>query len=366
MSAGKDWRNYCSPVQDQGDCGSCTAFGTIGAWEPVYRIAENDPSDPIKLSERDLFSCAGGTCENGDTPENVLDQAKVGVCLESCDPYGTMYDGTDASCGEGRCADPSAGEKQLASWSSVTSVAQMKSLLNSGPLASTMTVHQSFVNYVSGVYHSLGANDAALGGHMIAIVGYDDSQQAWLLRNSWGTGWGMAGYCWIAYGDSDIDSEMYQLVPSLSPAPPPTPPAPVSPNTVTFTSLAQSSFGGIPTELVGCQINDYPQTLDFAIYAVLKNEQNQTVDVGTCQVVGFSSDNQPPVSTIPLSSISYGTYAMSVFAVTTDGRPCSEAVSGTYTYSPSLWQRLFGCKKTPTHVGTKRTGQPVLPSHESS
>lgn len=243
MSGSSDWRTWCSPIQDQGDCGSCTAFGTIGAWEPNIRIAENNQTDPVKLSERDLFFCSGGTCGAGNTPEATLNQCEQGICSESCCPYGTVYSGIDSSCGQGRCTDYVSTQKKLASWAYVTTAAQMKQLLQKGPLASTMTVHQSFFNYVSGVYHNLGANDAIAGGHMIAIVGYDDTQQAWLLRNSWGTGWGMSGYCWIAYGDSEIDVCMYQVVPAAPTPPPPPPPSNTATILVSASDPSDKVFG---------------------------------------------------------------------------------------------------------------------------
>lgn len=218
MELSSDWRNYCSPIQDQGECGSCTAFGSIGAWEPNIRILEGNPTDPLKLSERDLFFCSGGTCENGNTPKAVLDWAQSnGTCSEACLPYGDVSNGTDYPCGARICASPV--YTKIVSWTPITSVTQMKALLAKGPLVTTMICHQSFMNYVSGVYHNLGASDPIVGGHMIAIVGYDDTKGAWLLRNSWGTEWGMAGYCWIKYGDSNIDNTMYQIVPT-TPAPP--------------------------------------------------------------------------------------------------------------------------------------------------
>ena len=214
-----DHRKYCSPIRDQGSCGSCTAFGTIGTWEPVIRIAENNPADPIDLSERDLFACSGGFCDYGNTMDDTLNQALNGVCLESCCPY----DALDHLCGAGRCEEWWVEGKKLIAWKKITEINEMKKLLDSAPLVSTMEVHQSFINYVSGVYHSLGITDPVLGGHCIAIVGYSDGLGAWLVRNSWGDGWGMQGYAWVQYADSAIDDAMYQLVPNgeISPTPSP-------------------------------------------------------------------------------------------------------------------------------------------------
>jgi hypothetical protein len=81
------------------------------------------------------------------------------------------------------------------------------------------------MNYVSGVYHNLGNSDPILGGHCIAVIGYSDELGAWKIRNSWGTGWGEKGYCWIKYGDSGIDSEMWEVIPTLD-KPDPEPPTP--------------------------------------------------------------------------------------------------------------------------------------------
>ena len=210
-------------MRDQGDCGSCTAFGTISAWEEVLRKLN---SEDVDLSEKHLFFCSGGKCSEGNTPEAVLNQAMKGVCLESCLPYGSTSLGFDSECAQGICDNWWEKGKKLASWRYVTDINQMKSILSQGfALAGTMTVHQSFINYVEGVYHSLGVMDPVVGYHMIAIVGYDDSLGAWLIRNSWGTGWGVEGYCWIKYGDSEIDNTMYPLEPDgpIEPDPGPGP-----------------------------------------------------------------------------------------------------------------------------------------------
>lgn len=212
-----DWRDSCSAIRDQLDCGSCCAFGSIGAWEALLRIEGVD----IDLSERDLFSCSGGTCSNGNTVEKTLDCALVGVCLEECCPY----DARDHPCGEGRCSEWWRTGKRLDGWYDVTDVEEMKDLLREGPLVGVMAVHQSFLSYLNGVYHSLGW-DPIVGYHCISIVGYDDGRGAWLIRNSWNTDWGMEGYCWIQYGDSEIDEVMYRLVldgPIPEPEPEPSP-----------------------------------------------------------------------------------------------------------------------------------------------
>jgi C1A family cysteine protease len=210
MSGKSDWRQYCSPIQDQGDCGSCSAFGTTGVMEAIIRIKDNFPAENVKLSEQDVLACSGGSCEYGNTMPPVFDKLIRGVATEDCCPYQAVT----TSCGDGRCDNWWLTGKKISAETDITDVAKMKQLLDTHPLVTTMMVHESFFHYAgSGVYHSLGPQDAEVGGHCVGIVGYDDQLGAWILRNSWGKGWGVQGYCWIAYGDSNVDDTMYDLTP---------------------------------------------------------------------------------------------------------------------------------------------------------
>ena len=236
-----DWRLWCTPVKNQGNCGSCTSFGTCGAWEARIKIKADVINMDIDLSERDLFFCAGGSCGQGSWPEAVLDRAVHGICLESCCPYHDL----DQQCGVGRCDDWWVEGKRLQGYNHIQDIEKMKDLIAEGPIPGTMAVHQSFFNYVSGVYHSLPDNDPIVGYHMIAVVGYSESRQAWLVKNSWGTGWGMSGYVWIAYGDSEIDNMMYEIIldGDIPPEPNPTPsPCPLGNGFAKFLNYSPVKF----------------------------------------------------------------------------------------------------------------------------
>jgi len=71
-----DWRSRCPPIRNQGVCGSCTAFATIGSWESLFIIERNENVD---LSEQNLFMCSGGSCNTGNFMPNVLNQALKAV-----------------------------------------------------------------------------------------------------------------------------------------------------------------------------------------------------------------------------------------------------------------------------------------------
>ncbi len=224
-SGASEWTKYLSPIQDQGNCSSCVAFGIIGVWEGCIRIKENNPSDPIKLSEAHLFFCSGGTCLGGGDIVAALAQATQnnppiatrGVCPESCLPYKDV----DQGCGAGICADWPKNAATLTNWDTVSDPTQIKTLLDTKPLNATMSVHQSFFTYVSGVYKNLGPSDPIDGGHDIGCVGYSDKLHAYLIRNSWNTTWGQGcvvngvvcpGYAWVDY--AELDAQMYELIPN--------------------------------------------------------------------------------------------------------------------------------------------------------
>jgi len=67
-----------------------------------------------------------------------------------------------------------------------------------------MAVYQDFFSYRSGIYKHVSGGLA--GYHCIMIAGYDDTQQCWICKNSWGTGWGENGWFRIGYGECQIDS----------------------------------------------------------------------------------------------------------------------------------------------------------------
>ena len=158
--------------------------------------------------------------------ERTLNRALRGVATEKCDPYRDW----DHACGEGRCAEWWEGARKLKSWKRLTNKAEMRYYLeNYGPLVGVMAVHQSFLHYKgNGVYHSLGPQDPIIGYHCISVMGFDDEKGAWLIRNSWGEDWGISGYCWIKFGDSQIDREMFFIEPDGEIQPDSMPECPVS------------------------------------------------------------------------------------------------------------------------------------------
>lgn len=196
-----DWRNnngnFVTSVKDQATCGSCVAFATCATLESRALKKQNRPGRDIDLSESHLFSCGGGRCENGWNFEPALQQAHdVGVGLEADFPY----EPRNVACPNIPVA------VKVPAWSKIAkSNARKHAIAQDGPVVAGMRVFSDFYSYSSGIYqHVTGTLE---GLHAVSVVGYDDKEQYWIVKNSWRSDWGENGYVRIAYGQCGIDSE---------------------------------------------------------------------------------------------------------------------------------------------------------------
>lgn len=196
----KDGQNWVSPVLNQGNCGSCVAFATVGTLETQMNISRNYPWLNMRYSTDALFACGGGACESGWYPSaaaNFLES--TGVPDEACAPYSMGATGQDISCSS-ICSDASSRSQKVSKVNTPRGVQAVKNALKHGPLETTMDVYGDFVYYSSGVYkHTTGDY---LGGHAVSIVGFDDTSRSWIVRNSWGADWGDKGFVNISYDDT--------------------------------------------------------------------------------------------------------------------------------------------------------------------
>ena len=184
---GIDWM---SPVRDQGGCGGCWAFAAAAVMEAMFNIELGDPDFDIDLSEQVLISCGLGSCDGWAAESALIYAADNGVPDEACYPY---------LAANGNCDDRCAGWEirgyMIESWGwaldySDRTMAIKRRLVN-GPVASPMMATEGFKTYSGGVYRP---EEASENMHVVAIVGWDDSHDSWICKNSWGEDWGVEGY----------------------------------------------------------------------------------------------------------------------------------------------------------------------------
>jgi C1A family cysteine protease len=208
----KDWRNvngqdWTTAIRDQGNCGSCVAFGTVGVIESRLEIVHNNPGLEPDLSEAHLFFCNERSCDIGWWPSAAMNYARdTGIVDEACYPYADH----DQTCN--LCSNWQSRVTKITRWTGTSNISAMKqALADKGPFEATMTVYTDFFYYSGGIYRYTWGEEE--GGHAITIVGYDDNGGYWIAKNSWGISWGEGGWFRIAYGECGIDD--YTYIPCL-------------------------------------------------------------------------------------------------------------------------------------------------------
>jgi C1A family cysteine protease len=186
----KDWRadGAVTAVKNQGQCGSCWSFSTTGTMEgSIFLATKSLPN----LAEQQLVDCAktpntkgcqggwpwaaagwaqqnGGLCSQQDYPYTGRD----GTCKKTCKPVGNIKGVVQQK-----------GEDQL-----------LKGV-NTVPVSICLDAAGGFQSYKSGIFNGPCGTQM---NHAVLAVGYTD--QYWMVKNSWGTGWGDKGYIYMARG----------------------------------------------------------------------------------------------------------------------------------------------------------------------
>nr|VDD20535.1 unnamed protein product [Brassica oleracea] len=192
----KDWREdgIVSPVKDQGKCGSCWTFSTTGALEAAYHQAFGKG---ISLSEQQLVDCAGAFNNfgcNGGLPSQAFEYIKSNGGLDTEDAY--PYTGKDGTC---RYSAENVGVQVLDSVN-ITLGAEDELKHAVGlvrPVSIAFQVIHSFRLYDGGVYTDKDCKSSPTDvNHAVLAVGYgiEGGVPYWLIKNSWGAGWGDKGY----------------------------------------------------------------------------------------------------------------------------------------------------------------------------
>jgi len=229
-----DWRNpgapytgsMISPVKDQGVCGACYSFASLGSFESKILI---DGSALFNLSENHAKECyfTDPNCGGGNNYQMACIFSQNGTQLESCNPYIASNTVCNTVCPY---------QQTLLDWCIIspgavpTNMVLKNYIQNNGPVYTTLYVgsgpgdpwYDEFAAY-DGSY-GLSTTYGGTVNHAVLIVGWDDNQSydtghdstidgtgCWIVKNSWGTGWGgtcgfgaESGYFYMRYANADI------------------------------------------------------------------------------------------------------------------------------------------------------------------
>ncbi len=220
LPASYDLAANCAPIRDQGSWGSCATFATgDGAMnyslKQTYGANWNLADNKFKVAPAWLYIKSGAdqglNCTQGRILPYLLESLKVvstrtsiGAASETNAPYNT----STCTPSWAQAATDDASVQKIDSYSSINcstdaGIITMKSVIadQQKPLVFGTEVDNAFMNYsntkaTTPVWNFAGPS---IGGHAMLVVGYDDTKSAFKVRNSWSTGWGFSGYCWIGY-----------------------------------------------------------------------------------------------------------------------------------------------------------------------
>ncbi|MFH1198090.1 MAG: C1 family peptidase [bacterium] len=191
-----NWKSMMNSIEYQGNCKDCWAHCATGVVEGQLNILKGYNTQ-VDLDELDIVnnSAHTGGCDNGDSPTTALYYIKNSKAISevgsSPNLYGVRWD---------ILYYPS---------TKISGITAIKNALNNGPVIACFYVYEDFSPFFSGnptgIYHYNGTSPLS-SSHGVVIVSYNDDDDYWLCKNSWGSGWGDGGYFKIGYGECGIET----------------------------------------------------------------------------------------------------------------------------------------------------------------
>jgi len=197
LSAGVDWRSKMPAVKNQKHCGSCWAFSTI---DVVDFFGGSH-------SEEELVDCYKRSCAGGDPRAAMRYLSQRGVASESAYPY-TAGSGHAGSCHQFTPTAKVSNVQGVSGASSIVSALQHQVVSVCFRLSERGS---PFMNYHQGIYDQECGTGA---GHCVAAVGY--ASDYWIIRNSWGSGWGQGGHIYFKKGSNLCGMEDHGTIARVS------------------------------------------------------------------------------------------------------------------------------------------------------
>ncbi|HEX7501442.1 MAG TPA: C1 family peptidase [Polyangia bacterium] len=212
-----DLRPSMSPVENQGQLGSCTANALAGALEFLEMKSGQSFVDLSRLFiyyneravEHTISSDSGAMIRDG-----IKTLASLGVCPEKKWPYviSAFTKKPSAAC------YTDAKNHTISTYHRIASVGEMRACLAEGyPFVFGFSVYETFESPAvarTGVLNMPKPRERQLGGHAVCAVGYDDKAKRLLVRNSWGPDWGMKGYFTMPYdyvANSNLSDDFWTI-----------------------------------------------------------------------------------------------------------------------------------------------------------
>lgn len=195
-----DWRKSfkVSSVKNQGECGSCWAFSSVGAVESAWAIKHNTL---YNLSEQELIDCSSENhgCEGGSMVKSFQYIIDNGLCDNSSYPY---------TAEDGQCNNSCKSLVKITNYSDIIPNEEkmlMRAVQHQPVSVAIQANKRSFQMYKSGIYSDPDCGFELDHGVLLIGYGYDKTYDMdyWIIKNSWSKSWGENGYIRIQRNIND-------------------------------------------------------------------------------------------------------------------------------------------------------------------
>jgi C1A family cysteine protease len=214
-----DLRAVDSPIEDQGNLGSCTSNALAGA---IQFLETKDKVKPAPANMSRLFIYYNErvieNTVNSDSGAALRDGIKTLATQGCCPEVEWPYVISKFEQKPHPICYTTALTHVIQSYYRVNTLSDMQTCLASGfPFVFGFTVYESFESdqvAATGIVPMPAANEQVLGGHAVMAVGYDMTSQRFIVRNSWGKNWGLKGYFTIPFAyltNPNLASDMWYI-----------------------------------------------------------------------------------------------------------------------------------------------------------
>lgn len=192
-----DLRSQLMPIRDQENTSECVAFATsaMKEWQAGQQINIHQYFSPEFIYDK-----RSNNTQDGMYPADAMNIVKTYGC-----PLDASYPFQGTAVGD---VTAQAANFKINSYALVSTAPDLKTALTTyGPCTITFPYYND-----SMMFWRQNSGDSQQGGHCVLVAGFDDTQQWFIIRNSWGDGWGDHGYCYYPYTDWGIHWECYSAV----------------------------------------------------------------------------------------------------------------------------------------------------------
>ncbi|MCC6459619.1 MAG: hypothetical protein IT260_04045 [Saprospiraceae bacterium] len=200
-------KGWVSPVRDQGHCSSAWVFAAVAMYESSFRKRN---SAGLDAAEQHALSCSGGGDGSGGLAYKVF-QWMVENDQNLKQESELAYTEAPTACPDSNTTAPYFAE----SWTvlrpdgDITQIASVpllkQGILRYGAVSVSLLATEEWVDYTGGILDGLPSTPGRpRTNHAVLLIGWDDDKQAFLVKNSWGTDWGLDGFCWVKYQHYNI------------------------------------------------------------------------------------------------------------------------------------------------------------------